>query len=468
MQPPRSVDRGSTRGPVAGRPRSSGAWPPRARGRGCPASEQEDPGRSDRLRQCFGGLPAAPLGLPVRRAGEYLRHHPRAGHAAAAKFNVPNHYPNIEAMLAGAPFDMMVTLTDMQEHGRLNSSPLLRGATSGARSRWRTLTPRAKALLELARHKGVRIWGAPAVVTSPQFAVMARPSATDPWPLAAAHATYGHLGPDWSAFFYEKLGGSMPDLGVYNLTTLTGVLGPAKAVVALTGIITPTRTVENKGKIKVEAEDNTMVLLDHGHGTFSHVQCGFNYFDPHGHDGSELERHSISIVGKQGLIELVGYDWAPHGVDIATMAQPHAQAGLHRVARLGLGAGSGRRRRMPCDRQGAADHPRARPAHRRDHAKPPAASGEHGRRVELQSSFKWPLGVSRADRAPSGRKAHAVVPNRECEPPGERDGGRARSEARPGGGKIQDRSAGASHSRDRFSSKMRGDPIANDARVISC
>ena len=92
----------------------------------------------------------------------------------------------------------------------------------------------------------------------------------------------------------------MPDLGVYNLTTLTGLLGPAKAVVALTGIITPTRQVDNKGKIKVEAEDNTMVMLDHGNGTFSHVQCGFNYFDPHGHDGSELDRHSISIVGKKG------------------------------------------------------------------------------------------------------------------------------------------------------------------------
>ena len=39
------------------------------------------------------------------------------------------------------------------------------------------------------------------------------------------------LGPTWSAFFYEKGGGSLPDLGVYNLATLTGLLGPAKAVI---------------------------------------------------------------------------------------------------------------------------------------------------------------------------------------------------------------------------------------------
>ena len=36
---------------------------------------------------------------------------------------------------------------------------------------------------------------------------------------------YGHEGPTWSAFFYEKLGGSMPDLAVYNVTSLTGLLG---------------------------------------------------------------------------------------------------------------------------------------------------------------------------------------------------------------------------------------------------
>src|SRR5262245_17756277 len=44
---------------------------------------------------------------------------PERAERAAARFKVPHHYPNIEAMLAGAPFDLMVTLTDMQEHGRL-------------------------------------------------------------------------------------------------------------------------------------------------------------------------------------------------------------------------------------------------------------------------------------------------------------------------------------------------------------
>ena len=51
--------------------------------------------------------------------------------------------------------------------------------------------------------------------------------------VAAAHASYGHGGPSWSSFFYEKDGGSLYDLGVYSITTLTGLLGPAKAVIAI-------------------------------------------------------------------------------------------------------------------------------------------------------------------------------------------------------------------------------------------
>jgi predicted dehydrogenase len=316
---------------------------------------------------------------------------PERAKRAAARFKVPHHYPNIEAMLAGTPFDMMVTLTDMQEHGRLNKIAVQAGRHVWSEKPLANSYAEAKALLELSRQKGLRIWGAPAVVTSPQFAVMAR-AVRDGMigHVAAAHATYGHLGPGWSAFFYEKLGGSMPDLGVYNLTTLTGVLGPAKAVVALTGIITPTRTVENKGKIKVEAEDNTMVMLDHGNGTFSHVQCGFNYSDPHGHDGAELERHSISIVGKQGLLELVGYDWAPHGVDIATTDQPAPK----RVCTdtQGWVWEQGAAVVAECLATGKEPPITAEHAlHIVEIIEAARASGESGGRVELQSSFKWPL-----------------------------------------------------------------------------
>src|SRR5262245_57935516 len=241
----------------------------------------------------------------------------------AEKFKIPNQYPDIDKMLAGAAFDLLVNLTDMQEHERLNKKAIEAGKHVWSEKPLANSVAGGQALLAAARKKGVKLWGAPAVVVSPHFAFMAKTRAAGTLgKLAAAHADYGHTGPDWSAFFYEKGGGSMPDLAVYNLTTLTGLLGPAKAVVAMTSVVTPTRKIRGKGTIKVVAEDNAMVLMDHGAGVLSHVQSGFNYFNPHGHDGSKEGRHTLSIVGTRGYMGLVGYDWEPRGVDLATHDRP--------------------------------------------------------------------------------------------------------------------------------------------------
>src|SRR5436309_15912435 len=45
---------------------------------------------------------------------------PERAKAQAEKFQIPNHYPHIDRMLAGAAFDLLVNLTDMQEHEHLN------------------------------------------------------------------------------------------------------------------------------------------------------------------------------------------------------------------------------------------------------------------------------------------------------------------------------------------------------------
>lgn len=244
---------------------------------------------------------------------------PERAKKRAEEFNVPNQFPHIDQLLAGPAFDLMITLTDMQEHGRLNKQALNAGKHVWSEKPLANTYKEGKALLDLAQNKKLRIWGAPAVVNSPQFAFMSKALRDGKLgKIAAAHAHYGHTGPTWSAFFYEEGGGSMPDLGVYNIATLTGLLGPAKSVVAMTSIVTSERTVDDKGKIPVKAEDNAMILMDHGNGIISHVQCGFNYFDPYGHEGKGQEKPSIIIWGSKGNMSLVGYDWAPHGVDMIT------------------------------------------------------------------------------------------------------------------------------------------------------
>ncbi len=316
---------------------------------------------------------------------------PERAERRAREFKVPNHYPSIEKMLAGERFDLMVNLTDMQEHGRLNKLAVEAGRHVWSEKPIASSSADGRELLDLAKKKGVRIWGAPAVVNSPQFAFMSQMiQAGKLGRVAAGHGSYGHLGPTWSAFFYEKGGGSIPDLGVYNLTTLTGLLGPAKAVTALIGIITPRRKVDNKGDIRVEAEDNAMILMDHGNGTFSHVQCGFNYFDPHGHVGKGQDRATVSVVGTKGALHLIGYDWEPNGVDLATVDDPEPrrhvpdaggyvwQEGASHIAEC---LATGREPRI------TAEHA----LHVAEVWEAALKSQETGRRVPIRSSFKWPV-----------------------------------------------------------------------------
>jgi predicted dehydrogenase len=309
----------------------------------------------------------------------------------AEEFNLPNCYPHIDQMLAGAPFDLLVDTTDMQEHGRLNKIALEAGKHVWSEKPLANTYLEGRTLLDLAKKKGLRIWGAPVVVNSPQFAFMSKTIQEGKLgKVSAAHAQYGHTGPTWSAFFYEKGGGSLPDLGVYNLASLTGLLGPAKYVTAMTSIVTPTRMTDNKGEIKVEAEDNAMVVMDHGNNILSHVQCGFNYFDPYGHTGTGQQHHTISVWGTHGHIGLVGYDWAPFGVDLAT--SDHEEP-----VRYSTDAGT------YVWQQGASLIAEAlatgkEPLVTAEHAlhvleiiEAARKSGETGERIKLQSEFKWPV-----------------------------------------------------------------------------
>jgi predicted dehydrogenase len=310
----------------------------------------------------------------------------------AKEFNIPNVYPSIEKMLAGAPFDLMVTTTDMQEHGRLNKIALQAGKNVWSEKPMANTYKEGKELLDLAKQRGVRIWGAPAVVNSPQFAFMAK--AINDGKLgkvASAHAHYGHLGPHWSAFFYEKLGGSMPDLAVYNMASLTGLLGPVKSVVAMLNIITPTRKVENRpSEIKVEAEDNSMVLLEHASGALSHVQSGFNFFDPYGHEGEGQDKPTISIWGTKGNMHLIGYDWAPFGVDMATSENEktvrYAEDAKGYVWQEGASVIS---KSMVTGEEPliAAEHS----LHVLEIIEAARKSQAEGKRIPLVSTFKWPV-----------------------------------------------------------------------------
>ena len=248
-------------------------------------------------------------------------------------YNIANVYPNIEEMLAGVEFDFLVNATSMPAHYKVNKRALEAGKHVWSEKPMANSVAQGRELIELARQKNVEFWAAPCPVTSPQFEFMARTIAEGKLGrVCAAHAIYGHNGSAWlwAPEFFQNGGGSLYDLGVYNITTLSGLLGPIRRVAGMWSIIHPEvniRTHEGKKvRVKVEADENAMLLMDHGNGVFSHVQTGFSYFDrAKPHDSASEDRYSIEIIGDAGTMSLAGYDWGPVAVDLATKEQPETK-----------------------------------------------------------------------------------------------------------------------------------------------
>jgi len=316
---------------------------------------------------------------------------PERAQKAAKDFKVPNWYPHIDKMLGGAELELLVNWTGMQEHGRLNRIAIMAGKYVWSEKPMATTYKEGRELFDLALAMGKHIWGAPAMVNSPQFAFMAKQlNAGKLGRVAAAHAHYGHQGPEWSAFFYEPDGGSMPDLGVYNMVSLTGLLGPVKSVMAMTDIITPTRNVEDKGFIQVKVEDNAHILMEHQNGVISHVQCGFNYFNPAGHSGQGENRPTISIVGSDGAMNLIGYDWHPLGVELATTAHPEVETFVTDSGTFVWQEGAS----VICEHLSTGKElliTSEHALHVLEIIEGARKSQATGQRISLQSAFKWPV-----------------------------------------------------------------------------
>jgi predicted dehydrogenase len=97
----------------------------------------------------------------------------------------------------------------------------------------------------------------------------------------ASHA--GAAGLAWPvdpSQFYKDGVGALLDLGVYGITQVTGVLGPARRVMAMSGITVPSRRARGGPfdgvEITVTAPDNNLLLLDFGDSTFVSVDATFN------------------------------------------------------------------------------------------------------------------------------------------------------------------------------------------------
>ncbi|MBL9172067.1 MAG: Gfo/Idh/MocA family oxidoreductase [Verrucomicrobiales bacterium] len=211
-------------------------------------------------------------------------------------------------VLDASDVDVVVILTSMNGHAALARAALDAGKHVLVEKPLATQFDEASALVEHARNSRGHLVCAPFTLLSPTFRAMAaRIQSGDIGKPCLARARYGWSGPWWNEWFYRPGGGCLLDLGVYCLTSLTGLLGPARRVTAMTGVAIPEREIQGR-KVRVEAEDNAQVLIDFGDATFAVVTTGFTM--------QQYRNPALEVYGTTGTIQMLGDDWDPNGYEL--------------------------------------------------------------------------------------------------------------------------------------------------------
>jgi predicted dehydrogenase len=212
---------------------------------------------------------------------------PGRAEAAAERFGVERAFQDYEALLADGDVDAITIASPIGLHYEQGRRALLAGKHIHFNKTMTTTVAEADELIALAHERGLRLVASPGEMLRPYNQEIRRLIAggalgTLCW--AACGAAFGayheteavrqgddvlsNIDPSW---YYRKPGGGpLYDMTVYALHGLTGILGPARRVTAMSGVRIPER--EFRGQpVSCDADDNTLMLLDFGDSLFALV-----------------------------------------------------------------------------------------------------------------------------------------------------------------------------------------------------
>ena len=227
---------------------------------------------------------------------------------AEENYGITNFTTDYREIIENPEIDLVLVLAPMQIHGAITREALNAGKHVLCEKPLSMSLHEAADLVELAKTSKGYLLCAPHVVLSPTYQAMwRRIHRGDIGNVLSARGFYGWSGPTWGEWYYRPGGGSMFDLGVYNVTSLTGLLGPVKRVMAMSGVAIPEREVNGK-KVTVESHDNAHLLLDFGQARYAVVSTGFTF--------QRYRNAGLELYGDTGTIQMIGEDWAPKGYEL--------------------------------------------------------------------------------------------------------------------------------------------------------
>ena len=223
-------------------------------------------------------------------------------------WSIPKYFPDYRSLCRAADVDLVLVLTSMNLHGDISLEALRAGKHVFVEKPMAVSLEEASRLVTESHKSEGYLVCAPFVILSPTFQIIRnRVHAGDIGKICLARGRYGWAGPDWSDWFYKAGGGPIFDLAVYNITSLTGILGPAKRVMAMTGTAQPKRAVNGR-EIHVEVEDNAQITLDFGNAVFATITSGFTI--------QKYRSPGLELYGTEGTIQMLGDDWGPEGYEL--------------------------------------------------------------------------------------------------------------------------------------------------------
>jgi predicted dehydrogenase len=254
---------------------------------------------------------------------------PGRAEAAARKFGVPAFYETYEELLADPNVDAVTLCSPIHLHYEQGLAAIEAGKHVHFNKTMTTTVDEADRIISRAREKDVRIVASPGMMLYPhnrriRKLVLQGALGKLVWAIAGITTGTYHLeeefrqgndvltnvDPSW--YFKKPAGGPQYDVTVYCLHSLTGILGPAKRVTALSGLVFPEREFRGK-KIICNMDDSTLMLLDFGQSFFAFVY-GTVY-------GTVTEGEQPNIYGEKGSV--IGTRFGNQELMLPSDHQPH-------------------------------------------------------------------------------------------------------------------------------------------------
>jgi predicted dehydrogenase len=231
--------------------------------------------------------------------------------AAARRFGVARAYERYEDLLQDPAVDAVTLCAPIALHYQQGLQAIDAGKHVHVNKTMTTTAGEAVDLIERAEVAGVKLVASPGEMLRPLNRAIRRLVESGAlgkisWAMTgAAFGTYHEEEPvrqgggtvdaiDPSWYWRKPGGGPLYDMTVYGLHALTGILGPAKRVMAMSGIGLEQR--EFQGVLQdCTADDNTLLLLDFGASVFGFLHGTFA--------GDITGLRGVNVYGSEGVVE---------------------------------------------------------------------------------------------------------------------------------------------------------------------